>query len=347
MTDASVAVVGAGVAGVGAAYALRDDAGVVLFEERDRIGGRAATRGGGGCVYDYGANYVSVERGTDLASFVRSLGTDGLVDVEAPVWTFDREGEIEPGREGDDHAFTYERGIAEFPRRVLERAGASLRTETTVESLVHEDGQWTVIADGASYGPYDAVVLTPPAPRTADLLARSEWEHPRGDELVDAIGAVPYRTVVSVALHYPFELALPYYALVNADKEHEVGWVSREECKRGHVPGGECLLIAQMAPERSAERYDDPTGEVVDEIAARVAALLDDDRLVDPDWTDCERWHYALPDEGLELDEDVRKRAESSGLYLAGDWVVGRGRIARALESGLDVGDRAARSLGE
>ena len=62
-------------------------------------------------------------------------------------------------------------------------------------------------------------------------------------------------------------LDVPYYALVNTDKEHDVGWVAREECKAGHVPDGETLLVVQASPAWADTHYDDPPAENVAELA--------------------------------------------------------------------------------
>jgi hypothetical protein len=330
-----IGVVGAGVSGVGAAYELRDAADVTLLEKSRGVGGRAATRRKHGCVYDHGANYVAPDE--DLEGFVRDLGSDGLVEIEAPVWTFDAEGAIEPGEERDRPALTYEDGITRFAKRVLSRCDATFEPETRVEAVAREGGRWRVgLGDGTAA--FDALVLTPPAPQTAALLADAAWDDLLRRELAEVVEAVPYRTILSAVLHYPFELDRPYYALVNTDKDHEIGWLSREECKRGHVPDGESLLIVQMAPEWSLERYGEPAEDVAAAAAGSAADLLDEPRLATPDWTDCQRWRHALPDDGA--DGDALARAEDRSLYFAGDWVAGEGRVAAAFENGRAVGRR-------
>ncbi|MFW5896186.1 MAG: FAD-dependent oxidoreductase [archaeon] len=49
---ANVCVVGGGIAGAGAAYALRDDADVTVFEA-ETVGGRTVSGHREGAVYDY------------------------------------------------------------------------------------------------------------------------------------------------------------------------------------------------------------------------------------------------------------------------------------------------------
>lgn len=331
-----IGIVGAGVAGIGTAYELRDaDTEVTLLEKSRGVGGRAATRRRNGCVYDHGANYVTPD--PELEEFMREQGDTGPVEIEGPVWTFDSSGTIEPGEERERPVLTYEDGITRFAKGVFSRTDATLETETRVESIGHEGDRWRVNADEREYA-FDALVMTPPAPQTAALLVDADWNDPLRGELTAAIEAVPYRTILTAVLHYPFETDRPYYALVNTDKDHEIGWLSREECKPGHVPDDESVLIVQMAPDWSLERYGEPEEAIADAAAGLAAGLLDDPRLETPDWTDCTRWRHALPDEGI--DDGVLTRVEDRSLYFAGDWVAGEGRVAAAFENGREVGRR-------
>lgn len=338
----NVAIVGAGVAGAGAAYALDGTADVTVFERASSVGGRTATRRNHGCRYDYGANYTKDEG--RVADLLADLDTGGLVDIDAPVWTFDGENAVSEGRDSDDRKWTYRAGIDQLAARLFERTGAAIETDTRVEDIERADGWRFESANESGLGEFDSVVLTPPAPQTASLLADATWGHGLRDDLVASIESVPYRTTVTAVLHYPFELDRPYYALVNTDGEHDIGWLSREECKPGHVPDGESLLIAQMAPGWSTERYDEPTDDIAAAAADMAANLLDDDRLAEPDWADSHGWRLAQPDGAP--NGELLERAGEEDLFFAGDWVAGEGRIHLALGSGLDAGERIASRLG-
>lgn len=341
-----LAIVGAGAAGAAAAYALREaSVDVTVFERREGVGGRAASGRKNDCRYDYGANYVKADSDRVSELVTDALPTAGLVDVAEPVWTFDASGAISEGDDRDEHKWSYEAGIAELPERLLEETDATLEFGTRVGRLSHSGGTWWLLDDaGADLGTFDAVLLTPPAPRTADVLAATEWNSPLLAELQAAVDGVSYRSIYSAVLHYPFAVEYPWYALVNADREHDVGWLSREELKDGHAPAGETLLVVQMSPGWSEERSDAPTAELVDEVAASVADLLDDERFATPDWTDQELWRDALPNDAFECDSLLD--AEREGLYLAGDWVAGDGRVHLAVERGLEVGGRIADAPG-
>ncbi|WP_247009453.1 NAD(P)/FAD-dependent oxidoreductase [Halorientalis litorea] len=340
MTE-DVAIVGAGAAGSGAAYALRDaPVDVTVFEKSRGVCGRAATRRREGCRYDHGANYVKTDDERVTTLLTDELDADGLVDIEEPVWTFDAEGTIAEGRDADERKLTYADGITGLAKRLFDETDATVHRETRVTEPVREDGRWRLYdADATDLGAFDTLLLTPPAPQTADLLGNANWEHSVRRDIREAVAVVPYRTIVTAVLHYPFEVDWPYYALVNTDKEHDVGWVSREECKDGHVPDGESLLVVQMGGDWSVAHYDDPDAETTAAAADAVATLVDDDRLADPDWTDTQHWRYALPEGGV---DDAIEAATDHGLYFAGDWVAGESRVHAALRSGLETGEAIA-----
>jgi renalase len=338
-----VAIVGTGVAACGVAHVLDDtDREVVLFDKARGVSGRAATRRKHGCRYDHGANYVKPGDDDAFSEVLASFGADGMHDIEESVWVHDADGEIEAGRDSDARKWTYEAGITQFAKRVLDGTDATVHLETRIDELARatggDDGTWSLAdADGQTHDGFDSVVLTPPAPQTAALVGATDWADDRLARVHAAVDAVDYRTVLTLVLHYDFREDYPWYALVDPDHAHPVGWLSREECKPGHVPDGESLLVAQMSPDWSVEHYDDDTETAASDAAALVADLLDDDRYRDPDWVDSQGWRYALPEDAAS--DDVQA-AEDAGLYCAGDWIVGDGRVHRAFENGRTVGDR-------
>lgn len=346
-----VAIVGAGVAGAGVAYALRD-ADVSVFEQASSVGGRTATRRTHGCLCDTGANYVKSDDPTVTELITETLDTAGLTDIDVPVWTFTADGTISEGNDTDEHKWTYEDGIEQLSTRLFDRTDTNVIRNTRVQTIVREGEHWSLGSEsgnnsngvGYDLGVFDTLVLTPPAPQSAALIERMRWEHDLREELLAAVEGVEYRSIYTVLLHYPFELEVPYYALVNTDREHEIGWVSREECKPNHADG-ESLLVVQMAPDWSARRIDDVTVDPADnasDAAELIADLFDDDRLADPDWTDTREWCHALPNNEPDFgdENDARQRAEQHGLYLAGDWLAGEGRVHLALKTGLEAGER-------
>jgi predicted NAD/FAD-dependent oxidoreductase len=356
----TIGIVGAGAAAAAATHVLDGavpDAEITVLEKSGGLCGRAATRRNDdrSLVYDYGANYLKSANDRVVELVTETLADDGMVDATEPIHTFDAAGEVSPGRDADDHKWSYRMGLTQIAKRLFGGTDATVHRRTRVETIRREpagdgstddasgasDGTWTLVdADGEQWGPFDVVVLNPPAPQTAALLADAEWDAPARESLRQAAKSVPYRSVWTAVLHYPFALDRPYYGLVNTDKEHAVGWISREECKDGHVPDGESLLVVQAGGEWSTAHYDDDPADNVAELAGHAAEIVGDDRLLDPSWTDHQGWRYAIPEDGV--DPEPVDAAAAHDCYVLGDWVAGEARLHAALANGLDVGDRIA-----
>ena len=344
-----IGVIGAGAASAAASYVLDEavpDATVTVLEKSGGVCGRAATRRRGEYeyVYDYGANYVKDkdERVTDLLT--ERLDSDGLTDASEPIYVFERDGEVSEGRDSDDRKWSYERGLTQIAKRLFGDTDAHVERNTRVERIERDGDRWRLHdTDGGTWGGFDALLVNPPAPQTAQLLRDADWDAAVRERLADACEAVPYRSIYTAVLGYEFELDVPYYGLVNTDKAHDVGWLSREECKAGHVPDGESVLVVQANHEWSVERYDADPESNVDRLADHAADIVGDDRLRDPAWTDQQGWRYALPEDGVA--SGPVDSAESHGLYCLGDWVGGEARLHVALRNGLDTGERLAYGL--
>ncbi|MFO7927491.1 MAG: NAD(P)/FAD-dependent oxidoreductase [Halobacteriota archaeon] len=340
----TVGIVGAGAAAATASFALQravPDIEITVLEKSGGLCGRAATRRGDDVVYDYGANYVKSDDERVVELLTETLETEGLVDISEPIYTFDESGSVSPGRDADAQKWSYETGLTQIAKRLFGRTDATIHRRARVETIRRDGDRWTLVdTDGRSWGPFDTLCLNPPAPQTAELLGDAEWDDERRERLREAASAVPYRTIWTAVLGYPFRLDRPYYGLVNTDKNHAVGWLSREECKAGHVPDGESVLIAQANREWSEANYDRDPAENVAELAELTAGVVGDDRLSDPAWSDHQGWRYALTEDRVARDPLVA--AEAAGLYCLGDWVAGEARIHAALANGLDVGERIA-----
>lgn len=353
-----IGIVGAGAGAAAAAFILADaapDADVTVLEKSGGLCGRAATRRHEELTYEYGANYLKSDDERVVNLVTERLDDEGLVSIDEPVYTFDADGTVSPGRDADEQKWSYRQGLTQIAKRLFARTDATIHRRTRVETVRRVDdddsgatddteARWELVdAAGETWGPFDRLLLNPPAPQTATLLQTAEWESPVRDRLVDAVDAVEFRTVWTAVAHYPFALDVPYYGLVNVDKEHAVGWISREECKAGHVPDGETLLVMQASNDWSRKHYDRDPAENAAVLAEHAAAILDDDRLADPEWVDTQGWRYALPETGV--DSDPVNAAHEAGLFLLGDWVAGESRLHAAIANGLDVGEHVADDL--
>lgn len=334
-------IIGAGLAGLAAAHRLRatrPDLQVVVYEKSPDIGGRAATRSLYGAIFDHGAQYLKTPT-PELQQFITAaLDHTTLVDIARPVWTFDASGSIQAGdpAQNADPKWTYTDGLGRLARELA--AGSEVRTATAVDRLRLDVGGYALLgASGSVLERARALLLTPPAPEIGAIVGRSLLHPGRGDALLRELERATYRPCLSITLgynHRPRER--PFYALVNTDRGHPISWLAFEHLKPGRAAASQGVLIAQMAPGWSREHWH--AGDGLGATTAALVARLLDENLADPQWWDCERWPYALPDSGCDTD----RLHTDDGLFFAGDFLAGQGRMHLAIESGWAAAERIA-----
>ncbi len=336
-----LAIIGAGPAGLAAAWRLRDvaDIDVTLFEKSRGVFGRAATRTRHGARLDPGANYFR----TDLPDITRMVGSelpsDDLVEIAGDINVFDRFGKISAGDSSlnGEKKWTYRNGINTLGKLLAEAARCEILFGTRVGGIRRNSRSlsWEVIdQENRGYGLFDAVLLALPAPQAVALLPED------ASIAAGALAPATYQSQWSFtfafggnANKWPGEA----YALVNNDRQHKFAWVSRENAKPGRIAEGTLVVMAQMQPGWSLERFDHGAAALAQEVSKALADFFGWDSAAFQ-WFDSQRWKYSLPTG--RADPEQLRAAETIGLYVAGDAVVGRGRVSQALQSGLDVAKR-------
>ncbi|MDP0491954.1 MAG: FAD-dependent oxidoreductase [Verrucomicrobiota bacterium JB023] len=335
-----IAIIGAGVAGMAAAYELTK-AGyrVVVFEKSRGVSGRAATRRREGLHFDHGANFFRTDD-PEVDSLVHQvLPTDELIEIAGDVCTFDGDSRIKRGDPAQNARpkYSYRAGISTLGKLLRQEAAVEVRTQVRIHSLAREGGAWLLLAEGGeSLGIFSRVVITAPAPQAARILEASSVDADYREEVISSLLQVPYRPQFSFILGYSSRIERPLdcYALVNEDGQHAVSWLSFEEDKAGHVPEGESVLIVQMATAWSAARLEESREKLLAEVLTEARKLVP--KLPEePAWWDSQRWMLARP-EGVLQGEGLRL-AEAAGLFFSGDGTTGKARISMALRSGLET----------
>jgi predicted NAD/FAD-dependent oxidoreductase len=337
-----IAIIGAGVAGLTAAYALRTHpVERTVFEKSRGYGGRAATRGREGCRYDHGAPFFTAPspRVRDLVT--AHLPSEQLIKIGRPVGAFNGDGDLLRRSASDEGPhWTYYQGISTLGKLLARTGQADVHRDTRVERLRRDGDRWAVqTATGTLHEPYDAVVLTPPAPQTAALLHRSALDASPFPALHAALASVDYAPQFAYVWAYdrPLSRPAPYHGFVSHDAEHLLSWIGFEHDKPGHAPAGTHLLVLHTSPDWTRSRVDREPETFLPEVRAQAESVLDT-TLHAPIWTDAQRWRYARPT-GM-LDPEVHEMGAAVGLYLAGDYVAGRGAVGAAIESGFEVAER-------
>ena len=305
MNKPEVAIIGAGMAGIACAAALRD-AGcrVVVFEKSRGRGGRCATRrDAAGHRIDHGAQYFTL-RDPDFAAAVRSAGC-ALGEITAPIIDAS-------GREIAGDARWYH---VEGNSRLAGDLGAGLEVRTGVEVSGCEaaGGGWLVVGER-----FDRVVSTAPLPQTRKLFGLED----AGSDYV------PCLTLVTVLDGLPRERAASCYA-IRDDSGHPVEWTACENHKTGRVQGAATVLVTQASEGFSRAHLEDSPDVWRPEL---LRETLERWGLTDAEVTGVHthRWRYARVAAGAVVP------AMPDGAWFAGDALTAS-RVESAWRAGRDV----------
>lgn len=295
-----VAIVGAGLAGLGAARTLVDaGAEAVVFEKSHVVGGRCATRASAEFRWDTGATSVS-PRETPLESWIERAG---LTRVPLPVWLH-RDLIPEPGAKTQRERYVHPQGMRGLAEALAE--GLDVRLNTEVESAQIED--------------FDHVVLALPIPQASTILYRSGLSRP--------LASARYRPCLSVLLGFQQPLAeTPYFALLNAERRHRLGWICRERAKRG---GGAEAIVVQWSDEASRSHWLESDESLIESTLADLERLYGG-AVRSPAAASVKRWKYSQPD--VTTPWEIANRA-ADRVWIAGDGV-GGGKLELAFSSGV------------
>jgi renalase len=296
-------VVGAGMAGLTAAATLRDEGFEVTVLDKGRgVGGRMATRRVGAQRFDHGAQYISAIS----PRFRRAMEAWAAAGVVDP-W-FECEGRWRYRVRGGMSALAKHMG-----------AGLHIRTSARVEHLEATGKQWRLTLHGGEEEIADAVVLTPPAPQSIELLG------PLAAGLPARLKSVRYAPCFALMLALDGPSAVPGEGFVRPDGG-VLSWVA-DNCRKG-VSDGEGALTLHATPEFSKAMYEAPSERVEARMTEAAKPWLGGAAIRE---SQLHRWRYSLVEEGGP--EPCFPLPGPAPLILAGD-AFGPPRIEGAYLSG-------------
>ncbi len=315
-----IAIIGAGLAGIAAARALIAAGHAPhLFDKGRAPGGRLATRraeiDGAKLRWDHGAQYLRA-RGASFAKALEEAGAQPWPDAERRVGV--------PGMSAVPRALAKDIP-ATFGRHVGTISGApGAWFVAHWDAAEAKPGAPLPATEPTRDGPFDAVLITAPAPQAAELVAPL-W--PAAATRLDAIRYAPCWTLLA---SFAERLGLPDTLRPEGDA---IGWAARDSAKPGRDAGAECWVI-QASPAFSRAHLEHPGAAVVtlllEALGRHAAAPLPAHR-----YAQAHRWRFSLLEQGLGApclwDAGLR-------LGLAGDWCL-EGRAEAAWDSGTALAD--------
>lgn len=299
----TIAVIGAGLAGLAAARTLQDHGhAVAVFEKARGRGGRAATRrlpfgpstnapSGAAdlpLAVDHGAQYFTVRdprfrrrvlawaaRGT-VVPWTGRIGqwggaeggeTGGQIGTRTgtETGTLARAATVAAAGSQVDQRWVGQGGMSTLARDLA--VGLDLRLATAVAPPRRDGGRWRLAdSTGNPLGQFDRVLITAPAPQAATLLAAAP-------PLAAAALGVDYAPCWAVILVFAAPLALPWDGLLFA--HGPLRWAARDSSKPGHGgPAGVETWVLHAAPEWSRAHLEADAEQVSATLLAALAAVV-------------------------------------------------------------------------
>lgn len=320
MNAAPVAVVGAGLAGIACARALRE-AGVPVrvFEHQRAPGGRLATRRFAAASFDHGAQYLTAE-GPEFRGVLEQAAAGGAAAAWEPAW---------PQRDRGDVLWVGAPAMAALARHLA--ADLDVEYGARILRLARSRGGWALVDDrGAAHADFAAVAIALPAPAAAALAAgRTSFE-----TRLRQVAMAPCWAAMAA-----FDAPLAGVPDAGFTGDPVLGWFARNGSKPGRPERESWVLHA--SPAWSRVEFDQPPHNVQRALLDRFSELVGR-ALPRPLVADVHRWRHARVEtalgEAFLFDRDA-------AIGFCGDWCL-EARAEAAWRSGRALGEAIGRTQG-
>jgi len=314
----SVAVIGAGIAGLTCARVLTDHGyDVTVFDKGRSPGGRTSTRRvESEMAFDHGAQYFTALT-PNFLRFVEDLIAKGCVARwDGRIVNLEKNTAKEASHQV---RFVGVPGMSSVASHLAE--GLSVFREVQIDQIMRNDGAWVLKDKGGKlYGPYSFLVMALPPPQAASLFGT----HP----FATKVAGVAMAPCWAVLVAFQDRLKVLWDGAFLG--ESSLSWVARNSSKPGRPNGADCWVLHASA-EWSSECLEE-TPEIVSSDLLHAFEASVGFSLPKVIYQSAHRWRYSFGadplGQGVHFDAKI-------GLGVCGDWLSG-GQIEGAFLSGTE-----------
>jgi renalase len=302
LSSPSIAIIGAGIAGLTLATLLSKHANVLVVDKARGVGGRMASRRVGDASVDHGAQFFTA-RSDAFRHFLQPWLAASVIKVWTPRVLTLEAGAKPYRRDWFEAHYIGVPAMTTLPKALA--AGLTLRLQYEVTRVQREGERWWLhAADGTTEGPFDWVVATAPAPQITG------WFPPDFSGMA-ALQAVRYSPCFALMLAYADLPVLRFDAA--RVKSSPLDWIVRNNSVAGQ---SQQLMLLHSTRVWAQEHLDTNSDSTIAQLLQALDNVLEQ-RLPLPVMQQLHRWRYAsathTTSAAFELDIDKR-------LAACGDW---------------------------
>jgi renalase len=318
----SVAVVGAGLAGLTAARLLHERGyPVTLFDKGRGPGGRTTTRREGDYSFDHGCQYLTV-RDDRFHRYMELWAEAGAASPWRVRLANCQEGVVTPLVD-DTPRWVGVPGMSAMAKRLAD--GLDMELGVLIRAVRPATSGWVLASEQPlAVEEYEIVIVATPPDQAVPLLAQSSAMQARA-------ASVRMQPCWAMMLAFDYDLELPFDAAFV--RHSPLVWVCNNGSKPGR-PGPESWVL-HASPAWSREHLELSPEQVVEPLMDAFFQSIGCKR-VKPVFARAHRWRFAAPENPL---TDGYLWDGEQGLAACGDWCHGS-RAESAFLSGLELAER-------
>ncbi|MCA9971693.1 MAG: FAD-dependent oxidoreductase [Anaerolineales bacterium] len=280
---ADVLIVGAGIAGLMAANALRAAGKQVLVVDKGSgVGGRMATRRIGPGRADHGAQFFTV-RTAEFQRYVDPWLRAGLVRVWSRGWS---DGSLRNTPADGYPRYAVRDGMTAVPKQLA--AGLDIRTGVRLTAVQPTADGWQATDEAGSRYDARALLLTPPVPQSLALLQAGSTSLSHADRT--ALQKVTYAPCLCGLFWVDGTVQLPEPGALQRPLA-PISWIADNQ-RKGISPQAR-LITVHGGPVFSQEHFADADEAVMARLRQALAPHLAETAVIHE--AQLHRWRYALP----------------------------------------------------
>lgn len=310
----SIAIIGAGLAGVTVARQLSDSFDVTVFEKSRGFGGRMATRRNDPWQFNHGAQFFTARSSEFKSEVAENLGQGLISEWQPKIITLDPNDEPFK-REWFEPHYVATPSMNSLAKNMADGLNVQLQIDIDGIAKSTNGSSWSLTdKNGESLGDYDWVISSVPSHQCLNIMP-VDFSHR------DQAKAAQLSPCFALMLGFDSELDLNFEAAVV--RNSPIAWIAANSENKNS-------LLIHSNNSWAEQHLEQPLEWIQSELLSALEELLGD-KLPKPSHIDIHRWRYARAENPLDVGAlvDVENK-----LAACGDWCLGN-RVEDAFLSGL------------